>query len=655
MVDQPLDNEADAKHIMSWIHKFDKGEERKFTYENENAHYKCEVEYLYHRGIKCGYMIEMKDNTTEWKYLSLLSTHSTELECEVKKQHRMILRESKEKETKKHAYDIKKASETLLGMVNEILDTSKIDAGMMEIIPGSYEIATLLKDLYSIIVVKTKGKKLELVFDIEQDIPSEYWGDDVRIKQVLINLLNNAVKYTNEGTVTLQLSCTMEGANSILHYRVIDTGIGIKEEDFEKLFEKFERVEKEKNRNIEGTGLGLNIASRLLNLMGSELKVKSEYQKGSEFYFDIKQKIVNIEPLGDFGERLLSAEERVEYKSLYVAPEAKVLVVDDNSMNRDVFAGLLKPTQIKVFEAACGEECITILQEHKFDIVFLDHMMPGMDGIETFEIIKKKKLCENIPVIMFTANVMIGDREKFLSVGFKDFLAKPIIPERLDELMVNYLPKELIRTERVEESVSKEDNLENLPQLDEFDFQYAMGLLKSEELLMQSLRNFKDMLKYLPEKLKALLNEIETEDGLKHYRIEVHALKGTSATVGALLLSKVARLIEVAAKEGDIAKIEAVNPILLEEIEKHRERVAILFEEEKQELGSAEIVKSYMDMLSIGLMQEDYDTIDFIMEEINKYQYRKEIQLLVDELSGQVLNMETTNAIETLEKIDKIL
>jgi CheY-like chemotaxis protein len=282
-------------------------------------------------------------------------------------------------------------------------------------------------------------------------------------------------------------------------------------------------------------------------------------------------------------------------------------------------------------------------------------MMPGMDGVEAFQIIKKKKLCENIPVIMFTANVMIGEREKFLDAGFKDFLAKPIIPKQLDEMLIKYLPRELMEVVKVEETEPTEDNKVNLPQLDEFDFEYAIGLLKSEELLMQSLRTFKDMLKYLPEKLKALLAGIENEEGLKCYRIEVHALKGTSATVGAILLSKVARLLEVAAKEGEIEKIRMLHPVLIEEIEKHRARVEVLFGEEKKEIESNAFIKSYFDMLGIGLMQDDYDTVDFLMEEINKYQYSKELQVFVNELSGQILNMDSTNAMETLEKINKLL
>jgi CheY-like chemotaxis protein len=389
--------------------------------------------------------------------------------------------------------------------------------------------------------------------------------------------------------------------------------------------------------------------------MGSELKVKSEYQIGSEFYFDIKQKISNIEPIGDFREKLLMMEEKEDYQNSYIAPEARVLVVDDDSMNRNVFKGLLIPTEIKVYEASSGEECITMLQEQKFDIIFLDHMMPGMDGIETFHIIKKKKLCEKTPVIMFTANVMIGEREKFLNIGFSDFLSKPIILDQLDEILIRYLPKELLMPIKSKTPVIKSDSIEKIPQIDEFDFGYAIGLLKGEDLLMQSLKNFKELLKYIPEKLNGFLNEIETEEGLKNYRIEVHALKGTSATVGALLLSKLARLLEVAAKEGKIEKIRTLHPFLIEEIEKHKERVSVLFVEEKQEFENSDFIKSYLDMFKIGLIQEDYDTVDIIMEEINKYQYVKEVQVLVDELSGQVLNMESENAIQTLERMAKVL
>ena len=496
---------------------------------------------------------------------------------------------------------------------------------------------------------------MQLIFEIDPEIPSEYYGDDVRIKQVLVNLLNNAVKYTDEGAITLQVSCTVEGTNGILHFKVKDTGIGIREEDFDKLFEKFERIEKDKNRNVEGTGLGLNIASRLLNLMGSSINVKSEYRKGSEFSFDLKQKIVNIEPMGDLEETILQCLEKEEYQNSYIAPDAKLLVVDDNSMNRDVVAGLLKPTQIKVFQASSGEECISMLHQQTFDLVLLDHMMPGMDGIDTLRIIKKKKLCKDTPVIMFTANAMMGEREKYINEGFQDFMTKPVNPEKLDEMVKKYLPKELLKEGKMEKTSSQKPNAENLPFLEEFDFAYALGLLKSEELLMQSLENFKDLLRYIPDKLNQYFADINQEDALKNYRIEVHALKSTSATVGALLLSKLARILEAAALDGEVDKIKVLHSILLEEIAKHAERVSVLFVEEKQEIENMDLIESYLDMLSMGLMQEDYDTADFVIEEIKKYRYADEIQAYINELSGQVLNMESENAIDTIEKIKSIL
>lgn len=358
----------------------------------------------------------------------------------------LIIRETKEEHTEKYAKDIKDSSAILLNIINEILDSSKIESGKMELVCGNYGIGSIFNDLYNMMSLRAKSKELELVFDINPDMPREYYGDDKRIRQILMNLLTNAIKYTEKGKVTFKVDCTVEGENAVIHCLVKDTGIGIREEDLGKIYDAFYRIDLERNKNIEGTGLGMNIVNQLLKLMGSELKIESEYEKGSEFSFDLVQKIVDEKPLGDFRgslEKLEGAKNNVTF----TAPLANVLIVDDNKMNRMVFKGLVKKTKIQIEEAENGMECLEILKDKSFDVIFLDHMMPEMDGVETLENIREKKLCENVPIIMLTANAIVGDKEKYLSMGFDDFLSKPIIPEVLDGMLVKYLPKDKIINE----------------------------------------------------------------------------------------------------------------------------------------------------------------------------------------------------------------
>ncbi len=361
----------------------------------------------------------------------------------------MILYESTQDEIKKYAYDIKNSTNTLLNLINEILDSSKIESGKMEIVPAKYELKRLINDLYNMINIRAKDKGIELVFDIDTNIPSEYYGDDIRIKQVLVNLLTNAVKYTVEGAVTLTVTGRVEGEDAVLRYSVKDTGIGIKEEDIEKLFIQFERIEESRNRHIEGTGLGMNIVKQLLILMGSELKVKSEYGKGSEFYFELVQKVINSEPVGDFHNEVIPEVENDAPYMNFIAPDARILVVDDNEMNRKVFKNLLKKTGIKVYDVDSGEKCLKIVEKQNMDIVFLDFMMPNMDGVETLRLMKEKNLCSNTPVIMLTANAIVGAKEQYLQEGFDGYLTKPIMPDELYKMILDYLPKELVRTSDV--------------------------------------------------------------------------------------------------------------------------------------------------------------------------------------------------------------
>lgn len=356
----------------------------------------------------------------------------------------MILRESQETEIRKYARDVKDSSVVLLNLINEILDASKIESGMMELVNTNYEIASLLNDLYNMINVKAKEKNLKLIFDVDSSIPRAYYGDDKRIRQILLNLLTNAVKYTNHGMVEMKVRCRIENENAILHYSVKDTGIGIKKEDIGKLYDAFQRLDMTKNRDIEGTGLGMNITQQFLKLMGSELQIQSEYGKGSEFAFDIVQKVVDSEPLGNIKERLVKKDENKLEQTTWCAPEANILVVDDFKMNLRVFKSLLKKTQMQIYEAESGRECLDLVKQQSFDLIFLDHMMPEMDGIETLHEIKANNLCEGVPIIMLTANAIVGDKEKYIDEGFDDFLSKPIMPNELMEIVLHHLPEGLI-------------------------------------------------------------------------------------------------------------------------------------------------------------------------------------------------------------------
>ena len=569
----------------------------------------------------------------------------------------MILRESSEPEIKKYAYDIKSSASSLLGIINEILDSSKIESGMMEIHPDNYEICSLLNDLYNMISVRAKNKGLELIFDIDSTMPSQFFGDDIRIRQVLINLLSNAVKYTPNGTVTMTVTSRIEGENAILHFAVKDTGIGIKKENIAELFDKFYRFDQDKNRYIEGTGLGLNIAVQILKMMGSELKVESEYEIGSEFSFDIVQRIVDVEPLGDFRERILNVVKDYNYQLSYTAPHAKVLVVDDNEMNRKVFKNLLKQTQIQVYEAASGREALSMVEQQSFHIIFLDHMMPEMDGIDTLYLMREEILCMDTPVIMLTANAVKGAKELYFKKGFDDFLTKPMIPDILDQMILNYLPDVLVSKGNHVKEIQQSRNMEHLTELEEFDFDYAMNILTSEELLYKTLIDFHCALESIPQKLSDILDSISQEETMDTYRIEVHALKSTSATVGALLLSKIARLLEIAALNYDVDRIHVLHPILLEEITKHRERIGSILPttEDKVPIVNLEEMVAYFDMLKNSLENEDYSTADLISKEIQKYQYSAKVQNHVTTIIKQVRNLNTDDAIKTIDKVKDVI
>ena len=362
----------------------------------------------------------------------------------------MILRDSREDDTRMYAENIRTAGNTLLGIINDILDFSKIEAGKMEIIDVDYNIASLLNDLVNMVQRKAEEKGLTFELDVDSQIPSVLHGDELRIKQVITNILSNAVKYTKEGGIVFAVSaskCRTEEDSVILHVSIRDTGIGIKPEDLDKLFVAFERIEEKKNRNIEGTGLGMAIAQNFLSLMGSKIQVESQYGKGSVFSFDLKQKVADWEPLGAFDaafKRYLS--ERKQYTANFTAPKARILVVDDTQMNLKVFVSLLGKTKIQIDTAESGDAGIELFHKKTYDLIFLDHMMPNKDGIETLQ---EMKACEDTPnrktpVICLTANAVSGMREMYIEAGFDDYLTKPIDTERLEAMLLRYLPTDLV-------------------------------------------------------------------------------------------------------------------------------------------------------------------------------------------------------------------
>ena len=375
----------------------------------------------------------------------------------------MILRENADPKVNKFALDIKSAGNTLLSIINDILDLSKIESGKMELVPVEYDFASVMNDIVNMTMKKAEEKGLIYRLEVDPEIPSSLYGDEIRVRQIILNLTNNAIKYTAEGSVTVALSYKNEEGR--LFCSVRDTGMGIKEEDLDKLFSSFQRLDETKNRNIEGTGLGLNITKQLAELMGGTIRVESVYRKGSTFTADIIQKIVDPTPIGDFSEHLAKAQAvNEEFRPGLVAPEARVLIVDDNEMNLEVITELLGETRIRITALMSGQECIEEMEKNRFDLVFLDQMMPKMSGTETLQILKERNLCDETPVIVLTADAIVGARDSYVRSGFTDYLSKPVMYPALEEILRKYLKPELILTKEQIEAEEQEEEKRRIEQ-----------------------------------------------------------------------------------------------------------------------------------------------------------------------------------------------
>ena len=493
----------------------------------------------------------------------------------------MILRETKDDNILEYAHNIDDAGDTLLTLINSILDFSKIEDGKMELVPVEYETAVLIHDLVISIEARASSKELDFRADIDETLPSAMFGDDVRITQIIMNLLTNAVKYTDEGKVVLSVKKGAEADGQVeLLVSVSDTGIGIREEDKARLFVSFERLDQEKNRHIEGTGLGMSIVTKLLEMMGSSLEVESVYGEGSTFSFRLLQKVVDPTPLGDYREQI-EKKNADKPKELLHAPSARILIVDDNEMNIKVAKGLLKLFSIVPDTATSGRETIERMKESSYNIVFLDHMMPVMDGVETLKVLKENELIpDETSMIVLTANAVVGAREKYLKLGFRDYLSKPIVLDELAEKLREYLPAEMLVSEPAAEAPAEpEDDFEIMefipddPHGDE-DEAYDLEKLAKEGFDVEAGQKFcgGDRAFYMEmlsdyrkeyENKSSTLNALFEDRNWKQYETLVHALKTTSRTIGAGEMAELALRLEQAAEEENEELIASDHPELM--------------------------------------------------------------------------------------------
>ncbi len=657
----------------------------------------------------------------------------------------MALREDLPPAAREYINQIKASGKSLLAIINDILDFSKIESGKMDIIIVEYELMSLVNDVVNILNTRLKDKDVELIMDISPDLPHILEGDNVRIKQILINLADNAVKFTRQGQIAIHINCTpMEEDRIMLHVSVQDSGIGIKPEDRDKLFQSFQQLDSKRNRNIEGTGLGLAISRQLLSLMGGSIRVESEYEKGSTFSFSLPQRVIDpchsvqvnnpekirlfsciqnpyihaqlertaralgaplkilpspgeLPPSDSAGETylfveknllgfqaetyalehpditvavLISYDDDIKYditnitavkkplyclnlamllnKALYdfssqkeedfdfVAPEAEVLIVDDNMINLTVAEGLLRPLQMKIETALSGKEAIAKISVHHYDMVLMDHMMPELDGVETTHIIRRFHTEYNdVPIIALTANAVEGTREMFLKEGMNDFIPKPIELIVLISKIRKWLPVEKIR--KANAPVFTHDEIIDAPSVADLDTHSAIRLLGSEKLFWTVLGDYYHAIE---KKVSAIRTSLGEEDWA-NYTIEVHALKSSSRQIGANNLSDRAATLEKAGNARDTDFIRKNTEPMLEQYLGYLEMLEPYFRVEVRDASHKEAISPELLSECFARMREavenlDMDRMELVAAEMDRYSYEPPYEELFTRLREAV-------------------
>ncbi len=678
----------------------------------------------------------------------------------------ILLRSDLSEQDRGYLMNIKNSGASLLTIINDILDFSKIESGKLEIVEEEYEPMSMLSDLSMIFLNRIGDKPIELMFDIDKDLPNRLYGDSLRIRQVIINIANNAIKFTEAGYVKLTIKMIqMTEADMVeLAVSIQDSGQGIKPDDLKKLFGSFQQVDTKKNRNKEGTGLGLAISKQLVENMGGQIGVKSEYGKGSEFYFNIPQKVIGSqlaaaikeeaivhEPIvvsGRMGDQRVLAQmrniaegyglryvdcyeardnnEKVDFffvdesmyqelkdgiekyfvsngtelcvlqnpmretvwneqvtvvnKPLYslnfcqvinhettaafvetdnvmnfIAPQAQILIVDDNEMNLKVAKGLLQPLQMNIDTASSGKMAIEMVQEKRYHIVFMDHMMPVMDGVETTQNIRKlpDEYIQNMPIIALTANAVMGAREIFKEAGMNDFVAKPIELKNICSKIRAWLPKDLIHKMSEPVAVQEQISEQDLPVIEGLDVAEGIKNSGSLQLFTNLLGDFYKLIDLKSTKIEKCL-----ADGMiRDYTIEVHALKNTARMIGALELSELFYKMEQCGNAEDLETITRENPAIMELYKSYKrilEPYGKANEQDKKEVPKKEIIEA-LDKINTAMDSFDLDGADAALAELEEYRIPEELSSYMEELRAYVADVAMEDVMNTGKKMIEVL
>ncbi len=644
----------------------------------------------------------------------------------------MALREELPPVAREYINQIKEAGRSLLTIINDILDFTKIESGRMDVNEVKYEPMSIVYDVANIVMTRLKEKDVELILDVSPDLPSELYGDSIRIKQVLLNLLNNAAKFTARGRITMKMNYVETAPDEIeMRISVEDTGIGIKKEDISKLFQSFQQVDSKRNRNIEGTGLGLAISKRLLSLMNGDIWVESEYEKGSKFSCALPQKVINKAPsitiqdadsllagvlvsnpyireslcsdVADLGVDYILKDSKdfhtfpegkkiflfIEYSLFsgmveafvrqnpqitavlliefydsvdynipnllvvrkplfaltiamilngeelhfdddtdkkefdFIAPDANVLIVDDNAVNLTVAEGIMEPLKMKIDTVTSGKAAVDKISRFHYDIVFMDHMMPELDGVETTHIIRRfHPEYDDVPIIALTANAVEGTKEMFCREGMNDFIPKPIELRLLASKVKQWLPIEKVQkihhTRNIDKGEKKSDHIV----VGDLDIKYAMEFLVSEELFWKVLKVYYHSI----DKKAKLIKELEEAENWTEYTIEVHALKNSSKQIGAMVLSERAAAMEKAGNARDALSIHRHTDKMLEQYMGYRSILEpFCADSAKEDVGKekapAEAIQNCFGRMRGAVDDLDMDGMEEVIQEMDQYRY----------------------------------